>query len=134
MAFGYSDKNKKSRLLFKFFFIGIGISFIVYGGMISFLQEFTTILIILIFLRIARIFILNLRIISIASVRIRKSINIFSISTISIAISIFDLKIFTMWISAIISIRKKRFSYLLINVERYNHIFVNTIKIISDSA
>jgi hypothetical protein len=33
MAFGYLNKNKKSRLLFNFFLIRIGISFIVFGGM-----------------------------------------------------------------------------------------------------
>jgi hypothetical protein len=90
MAFEYLDKNKKSRLLFNFFLIRIGISFIVFDGIISFLRKFTTILIILIFLRIARIFVLNSKIISIVSVRIRKLINIFSISTILIAINIFN--------------------------------------------
>jgi hypothetical protein len=80
VAFGYSDKNKKSRLSSNFFLIRIGIFFIIYNGIISFLREFTRILIILIFLRIARIFVLNSGIISIASVRIRKSINIFSVT------------------------------------------------------
>jgi hypothetical protein len=95
MIFGYLNKNKKSQLLFNFFLIRIGISFIIFGGIISFLQEFTTILIILIFLRIARIFVLNSEIVFIANVRIRKLMNIFSIFTILIAISIFNLRIFT---------------------------------------
>jgi hypothetical protein len=39
MAFEYLDRNKKSRLLSNFFFLRIGISFIVFDGTIFFFAE-----------------------------------------------------------------------------------------------